>query len=95
MDHYFRRPDGQVVRRGRAVVGGKVDERPPPAPPGAVEITAEEGRAAFSAAEQALTEVRAAERAAVNEARRGVYDEALGLGFTPAAASAISGYRLP
>jgi hypothetical protein len=95
VDHYFRRPDGQVVRRGRAVVDGEISERPPPAPAGAVEIPAEEGIAAFAAAAEQAGQVKAAERAAANEARRGVYDEAIGLGFSPAAASAISGYRQP
>ncbi|MEU4228322.1 hypothetical protein AB0F17_28845 [Nonomuraea sp. NPDC026600] len=93
MDHYFRRPDGQVVRRSRAVADGEISERPPPAPAGAVEISAEEGIAAFAAAAEGVEQVRSADRAAANEARCGVYDEAIDLGFSEAAASAISGYR--
>lgn len=93
MDHYYRRPDGQVVRRSRAVVDGKVSDRPPPAPAGAVEISSEEGNEAFAAAAELVEQVRAAERSAAADRRRAVFDEAVGLGFSETAAAAISGHR--
>lgn len=93
MDHYFRRTDGQVVRRSRAQVDGKPVATPPPAPPGSVEISEAEGLAFFAAADAELDRIRQAERAAAAEVRRGVYDEAVMLGFSSMAASAMSGHR--
>lgn len=91
--YFRRRTDGAIITRELAEAAGVRMRVSPPAD--AEPIEAEVALAALAALEVERTARREADRARYAECRRGAFEELLGLGLSPAAASALSGHGRP